>query len=124
MKSDPYGFGTDTPPKSASIVSDINSYQWNDQEWMDKRAQTNHLEKPISIYEIHLGSWRKDMEGHPRTYRELATELVQYVKKMGYTHIELLPIAEHPFAPSWGYQVTGYFSPTSRYGKPEDFMYL
>jgi 1,4-alpha-glucan branching enzyme len=124
LKSDPYGFGTETPPKSASIVEDINSYRWNDEAWMNGRAQANQLESPIAIYEVHLGSWRKDMEGRPRTYRELATELVEYVKKMGYTHIELLPIAEHPYAPSWGYQVTGYFSPTARYGTPEDFMYL
>ena len=124
MKSDPYGFGTEVPPKSASIVSDLNSYQWNDEEWMNQRSQGSLLESPIAIYEIHLGSWRKDMEGRPRTYRELAKELVEYVKKMGYTHIELLPIAEHPYAPSWGYQVTGYFSPTARHGEPEDFMYL
>ena len=124
MKSDPYGFGTETPPKSASIVSDIDSYGWNDGAWMDKRAQNSQLESPMAIYEVHLGSWRKDMEGRPRTYRELATELVEYVKKMGYTHIELLPIAEHPYAPSWGYQVTGYFSPTARHGKPEDFMHF
>ena len=124
MKSDPYGFGTETPPKSASIVEDIDSYQWSDGAWMDRRAQGNQLENPIAIYEVHLGSWRKDMEGRPRTYRELAKELVDYVKQMGYTHIELLPIAEHPYAPSWGYQVTGYFSPTARYGEPEDCMYF
>ena len=124
MKSDPYGFQMETPPKSATVVVDIDDYQWSDEEWMAGRAATRQLEAPMSIYEVHLGSWRRDAEGRPYTYRELATELVDYVKSLGYTHIELMPIAEHPYAPSWGYQVTGYFAPTSRHGTPEDFMYF
>jgi 1,4-alpha-glucan branching enzyme len=124
MKSDPYGFWMETPPKSASIVVDLDTYEWHDREWMEGRGQTNHLDSPIAFYEVHLGSWMKDENHQPLTYRQLATKLIDYVKKLGYTHIELMPIAEHPYAPSWGYQVTGYFAPTSRYGSPEDFMYF
>lgn len=124
MKADPYGFQMETPPKSASVVVDLDRFKWNDEEWMAQRAVTKQLEAPMSIYEVHLGSWRRDAEGRPRTYRELATELVNYVKELGYTHLELMPVAEHPFAPSWGYQVTGYFAPTSRLGCAEDFMYF
>jgi 1,4-alpha-glucan branching enzyme len=124
LKSDPYGFLMETPPMSASIVADLDQYEWHDQAWMDARGRANILEKPFAVYEVHLGSWRKNEHGQPYTYRELATALVQYVKEMGYTHIELMPIAEHPFAPSWGYQVTGYFAPTSRFGSAEDFMYF
>ncbi len=124
MKSDPYGFWMETPPKSASLVADIDSYEWQDEQWMADRAAAKPLDSAISFYEVHLGSWLKG-EGHgPLTYRQLASRLVAYVKQMGYTHIELMPIAEHPYAPSWGYQVIGYFAPTSRYGSPQDFMYF
>src|SRR6185437_13498638 len=124
MKSDPYGFWMETPPKSASLVADIDSYEWRDQNWMEQRGKANWLDVAVSFYEVHLGSWMKG--GHDRvlSYRELAEKLVPYVKEMGYTHIELMPIAEHPFAPSWGYQVVGYFAPTSRFGSPQDFMYF
>jgi 1,4-alpha-glucan branching enzyme len=122
MKSDPYGFWTETPPKSASVVADIDSYQWNDAEWMTRRGQTNPLDKAMSVYEVHLGSWIKNENNALPTYGELTEKLIPYVKRMGYTHIELMPIAEYPYDPSWGYQVTGYFAPTSRYGGPQDFM--
>ena len=124
LKSDPYGFAMELPPKTASIVVDLERYQWNDQAWMEKRNHVKLLEAPMSVYEVHLGSWRRDGSHHPLSYRELAVELLAYVKKMGYTHVELMPIAEHPYAPSWGYQVAGYFAPTSRHGTPEDFMYF
>ncbi len=124
MKSDPYGFAMETPPKSASVVADMDSYEWQDQDWMERRGTLKILERPISTYEVHLQSWRKGQNNQTLTYRELASELVAYVKRMGYTHIELMPVAEHPYAPSWGYQVTGYFAPTSRNGSPQDFMYF
>ncbi len=124
MKSDPYGFWMETPPKSASLVADLDSYEWQDEQWMSERAGAKPLDSAMSFYEVHLGSWLKG-EGHRSlTYRQLANKLVAYVKQMGYTHIELMPIAEHPYAPSWGYQVVGYFAPTSRYGSPQDFMYF
>ena len=126
-KSDPYAFYSELRPGTASIVYDIeNSYVWGDSEWCSQRDSGNFFEKPVSIYEVHLGSWaRVPEEGHRfLTYRELADRLVSYVVEMGYTHIELLPVAEHPFDGSWGYQLTGYYSVTSRYGKPEDFMYF
>jgi 1,4-alpha-glucan branching enzyme len=124
-KKDPYSFFNETPPKTASIVWDLG-YQWNDQSWMQKRGRHNALEAPVSIYELHLGSWKRKWEEGNRflTYRELAPELVNYVKEMGFTHVELLPVMEHPFYGSWGYQTLGYFSPTNRYGTPQDFMYL
>ena len=108
------------------MIVDINHYEWHDSRWMDARAQINWFEKPMSIYEVHPGSWQRKMEENNRfyTYRELADTLIPYVKEMGFTHLELLPIAEHPLDESWGYQVTGYFSPSSRFGSPEDFMYL
>ncbi|MBV9766396.1 MAG: 1,4-alpha-glucan branching protein GlgB [Acidobacteriaceae bacterium] len=124
MKADPYGFSMETPPKSASVVTEMDVYEWRDQQWMDQRGTTKWLDSAISIYEVHLGSWLRGEQHEPLTYRQLASKLVAYVKRMGYTHIELMPIAEHPYAPSWGYQVTGYFAPTSRYGPPEDFMYF
>ncbi len=124
LKADPFGFSMERPPKSASIVADLSTYEWGDSEWMENRAQSEALEKPFSVYEVHLGSWRRDENGEPLTYRELAKTLVEYVKSMGYTHIELMPIAEHPYSPSWGYQVTGYFAPTARFGPPQDFMYF
>ena len=114
----------ETPPKSATRVADLSTYEWHDQAWMERRAQTSLLDSAMSVYEVHLGSWMRDYSNQPLSYRELAGRLVPYVKEMGYTHIELMPIAEHPYSPSWGYQVTGYFAPTSRFGPPEDFMHL
>jgi 1,4-alpha-glucan branching enzyme len=124
QKADPYGFGTEIPPKSASVVENLDAYAWGDLEWMERRAEGDILRKPVSIYEVHLESWLRGPRNEWLTYRDLATTLVQYVKDMGYTHIELLPVAEHPFSGSWGYQVTGYYAPTSRFGRPQDFMHL
>jgi 1,4-alpha-glucan branching enzyme len=121
-KADPLAFYSEMRPKTASIVWDIGGYQWQDEEWMAQRRASSPDETPVSIYEVHLGSWRRKNGWEWLTYRELADELVPYVKEMGYTHVELLPIAEHPFDGSWGYQVTGFFAPTSRYGTPQDFM--
>lgn len=123
-KIDPYGFHAERRPNTASIVADLDSYKWADAEWMETRAEKNMLEEPMSTYEVHLGSWKRNADNEWLTYRELAHELVNYVKEMGYTHIELMPVAEHPFDGSWGYQVTGYYAPTSRFGTPEDFMYF
>jgi len=127
-KSDPYGFAAELRPKTASIVADIHQYQWQDEASMQDRTQRQQLSSPISIYEVHPGSWRRVIEesGENRvmTYRELAHALAPYVKELGFTHIELLPITEYPYDGSWGYQVTGYFAPTSRYGSPEDFQYF
>lgn len=125
-KADPYAFFSELRPKSASIVWDLDSYQWSDGDWMQSRASKNWFEAPISIYEVHLGSWRRMPEEGSRwlTYRELAGSLVPYVKEMGYTHVQIMPVSEHPLDESWGYQTTGYFSVTSRYGNPDDFMYL
>lgn len=123
-KSDPYGFAAELRPATASIIADIDNYDWNDDTWMAMRATKDMLKQPIAIYEVHLGSWKRHDDGSWLSYRELAGELAQYCKEMGYTHIELMPVAEHPFDGSWGYQVTGYFAPTSRFGTPEDFMYF
>lgn len=125
-KADPYAFHSEVRPRSGSIVVNINKYQWHDEEWLVKRRETDPLKIPISIYEVHLGSWKRKPEEDHRflSYCELADELVNYVKEMGYTHIELLPVAEHPLDASWGYQVLGYYAPTSRFGRPEDFMYF
>ncbi|TVQ05628.1 MAG: 1,4-alpha-glucan branching enzyme [Leptolyngbya sp. DLM2.Bin27] len=146
-KSDPYGFQQEIRPKTASIVTDLDSYPWQDADWMEQRRQSEPLTQPISIYELHLGSWLHEssatpalrLDGSPEpvvtvaelkpgarflTYRELADRLIPYIKELGFTHIELLPVAEHPFDGSWGYQVTGYYAVTSRYGTPEDFMYF
>jgi 1,4-alpha-glucan branching enzyme len=124
-KADPFAFHTETPPKTASIAWDLD-YSWGDLAWMEKRRACNALDAPISIYEVHLGSWRRVPEEGNRhlSYRELAPRLAEYVKQLGFTHVEFLPVMEHPFYGSWGYQVTGYFAPTSRYGTPQDFMYL
>ncbi len=124
-KADPYAFHCETPPKTASIVWDT-SYEWQDQDWMNARLQKNAFDAPMSIYEVHLGSWMRVPEEGNRslTYRELAHKLTEYVKQLGFTHVEFMPIMEHPFFGSWGYQVTGYFAPSSRFGTPQDFMYL
>ena len=124
MKADPCGFYAETPPKSASVVWDLEKYQWGDGEWMEARARTDWLKQPVSFYEVHLESWLRGPHGQPLSYRELADTLVQYVQRMGYTHLELLPVMEHPFSGSWGYQVIGYYAPTSRFGTPDDFMYF
>lgn len=145
-KSDPYGFYQEVRPKTASIVADLDTYQWHDNDWLEQRRHTEALSQPIAVYEVHLGSWLhtamtepvqhlhgtgegvavNELKPHARylSYRELADKLIPYVKELGYTHIEMLPIAEHPFDGSWGYQVTGYYAPTSRFGSPEDFMYF
>jgi 1,4-alpha-glucan branching enzyme len=125
-KGDPYAFRWEVPPRTASIIWDIDDYEWNDGTWMQDRRRKNALDAPYSIYEVHLGSWRRVPEEANRflTYRELAPLLVNYVKEMGFTHVEFLPVMEHPFYGSWGYQTIGYFAPTSRYGTPQEFMYL
>jgi 1,4-alpha-glucan branching enzyme len=124
-KADPYGFSHEAPPRTASIVTDL-WYIWGDQTWMEERTKRNILEAPMAVYEMHLGSWmRVPEEGNrPLTYRELAPKLAAYVQSMGFTHVEFLPIMEHPLYASWGYQITGYFAPTRRYGTPTDLMYL
>jgi len=125
-KSDPYAFATELVPQTASCIWDLSGYKWGDSKWMKSRAQSNALDAPISIYEVHLGSWRRVAEEGNRflTYRELAPQLVEYMKQMGYTHVEFLPVSEHPFYGSWGYQTVAYYAPTRRYGTPQDFMYL
>jgi len=124
-KSDPYAFACETAPDTGSVVTDL-SYHWSDTEWMTHRKGRNSLTAPTSIYEMHIGSWRRRPEegNRPLTYRELATELADYLTSHGFTHVEFLPVMEHPFYGSWGYQMTGFFAPTSRYGSPQDFMYL
>ena len=126
FKADPYAFACELPPRSASRVWDVRGYAWNDAEWLERRRRTNWHEQPVSVYEVHLGSWRRvPEEGHRwLTYRELADQLVPYVRDLGFTHIELLPVSEHPFDGSWGYQTTGYYAPTARFGKPDDFAAL
>ncbi len=124
-KADPLGFHCETPPKTASIVWGLD-YTWGDEAWMKERRRHNALAAPVSIYEVHLGSWRRDPKKPDRflTYRELTPQFAEYILKAGFTHVEFLPVMEHPFYGSWGYQTTGYFAPTSRYGTPQDFMYL
>ena len=124
MKADPYAFAAEVAPKSASVVWDIGQYRWNDDDWIERRGATEWLKQPISVYEVHLESWIKGPHGALLSYRELAKRLTEYVTRLGYTHIELLPMMEHPFSGSWGYQLTGYFAPTSRFGTPDDFMYF
>ena len=125
-RADPYGRGAAVRPDTASVVRDLRGYRWRDAEWMDSRKEHNALDAPMAFYEVHLGSWRRVIEEGNRwqTYREMADTLVPYVKAMGFTHIELLPVSEHPFDGSWGYQTTGYFAPTSRFGTPADFMHF
>jgi 1,4-alpha-glucan branching enzyme len=124
-KTDPIGFLQEKPPRTASVVWDLD-YTWNDHDWMQQRAGKNSIKSAVSTYEVHLGSWMRSSDDHhrPLTYREIAPKLAEYVHHMGFTHVELLPIMEHPFYGSWGYQTTGYFAPTARYGTPQDFMFL
>ena len=124
-KGDPYALYWEIPPETASIVWDIN-YEWQDTEWMNRRKEAAGKPKPVAVYEMHLGSWKRVLEEENRylTYRELAGELPSYLEELGYTHVEFMPVMEHPFSGSWGYQITGYFAPSSRFGEPEDFMFL
>lgn len=123
-KADPYGFATEVRPNNASVVYDLTQYAWQDGAWMENRKNTQRLDVPINVYEIHLGSWRRKTGNVWLTYRELAEQLIPYVKELGYTHIEMMPVAEHPYDGSWGYQVVGYYAPTSRFGTPDDFRYF
>lgn len=125
-KADPFGFQAELRPGTASIVSDIEGYSWGDAKWIESRQKKQSYDQPVSIYEMHLGSWRRKVGEDPGflSYRETADQLVPYLKDLGYTHVELMPMAEHPYDPSWGYQTTGYYAPTSRFGTHEDFMYF
>lgn len=126
LKTDPYGLLFESPPHNASVIYDLSAYQWKDESWMQSRKTRPWHEEPISIYELHHGSWRAVVEDgdRPLSYREMAVALAAYVKEMGFTHVEFMPLAEHPFAGSWGYQVTGFFAPTHRFGEPDDFRFL
>jgi 1,4-alpha-glucan branching enzyme len=123
LKSDPVAFQSELRPATASVVHRLRDYAWGDEEWLERRRGRDMAREPMSVYEVHLGSWRWH-DGRPMTYRELADQLPAYVEEMGFTHVEFLPVSEHPYDPSWGYQVTGYFAPTSRYGGPNDFKHL
>src|SRR5262249_54524637 len=124
-KGDPYALLWETPPETASVVWTFG-HKWQDKPWLDNRYREAGSAKPWSVYEVHTGSWKKraDQGNRSLNYRELAAELVPYVVEMGFTHVELMPVMEHPYFPSWGYQITGQFAPTSRFGKPEDLMFL
>lgn len=131
LKTDPYAFQTELRPKTASIVNTLDNFEWKDNEWLEKRKKQNFTKIPINIYEVHLGSWKRDYDNKDfknewgyKNYRQLVYELVDYVKENGYTHIELLPVMEHPYDKSWGYQIINYFAPTSRFGTPQDFMFF
>ena len=124
LKADPYAFSAQLPPETASVPVGDEQYRWKDSKWLKTRKKGSAFEKPMNIYEVHLGSWKRHEDGTVYSYRELAETLVPYVVEMGYTHLELLPVMEHPFDGSWGYQLTGYYAPTSRYGSPEDFKYF
>ena len=124
LKTDPFGFFFETPPKNAAIVWDTRKFSWADENWLSKRRLKDPLREPLSIYEVHPGSWKKKSATESLNYRELATPLVDYVRKMGFTHVEFMPVAEHAYYPSWGYQVTGFYAPTSRFGTPQDFQFL
>ncbi len=126
LKSDPFAFRTEVPPATASVVHDLTRYRWTDATWMEARAKKDMKHEPFSVYEVHLASWRRvtEEDNRPLTYRELAPALAEYVKRTGFTHVELLPVAEHPFGGSWGYQVGNYYSPTARFGHPDDLRYL
>ncbi|MEG0325001.1 MAG: 1,4-alpha-glucan branching protein GlgB [Cellulosilyticaceae bacterium] len=123
-KADPYANWSEVRPHTASRVCDMRKYKWHDSKWMEKRKDKQYVSEPVSIYEVHIGSWKKHLDGNFYTYREMADDLVKYLLEMNYTHVELLGVMEHPFDGSWGYQVTGYFAPTSRYGTPDDFRYF
>ena len=124
LKSDPYAFHSETPPDNASIVFNIDEYAWNDSNWFENRKNKDKLKEPMNIYEIHAGSWRRYPDGNYFNYRKIADELVPYLKEMHYTHVQFMPLMEYPFGGSWGFQTTGYFSATSRYGTPSDLMYM
>ena len=124
LKTDPYGFFFESAPKNASIVWNNRKFKWTDAAWLQRRRQQDALRSPFSIYEIHIGSWKKKSAAESFSYRELAAPLIEYVQRLGFTHVEFLPVAEHVYFPSWGYQVTGFYAPTSRYGTPEDFQFL
>jgi 1,4-alpha-glucan branching enzyme len=124
LKTDPYGFFFETPPKNAAIVWENDRFPWSDEAWMKHRGEKNPLKAPLSIYEVHIGSWKKKTLGESLSYRELAEPLVEYVQEMGFTHVEFMPVAEHAYYPSWGYQVTGFYAPSSRFGTPDDFQFL
>ncbi len=122
LKADPYAFSGELRPNTASMLYDLDGYTWNDQEWMEKRATWTAYKSPVNIYEMHLGSWRRGENGEMLTYGDIADQLIPYIEEMGYTHVELLPVMEHPLDMSWGYQVTGYYAATARHGKPHDLM--
>jgi len=124
LKADPYGQHFELRPRTGSVIPAATGHPWDDREWMERRRQSDWQHSPMSVYEVHLGSWQRGIEGEFLGYRELAHRLVDYVKEMGFTHIELLPVTEHPYDPSWGYQATGYFAPTRRFGEPDDFRYF
>src|SRR5688572_1766369 len=124
QKADPLAFHAEVRPRSASVVWDIDGYDWGDGNWMRQRGKRQALDAAITTYEMHLGSWRRGEDGRWLTYAELARELPAYISDMGYTHVEFMPVMEHPFDGSWGYQVTSYFAPTSRFGTPQEFMAL
>src|SRR5262245_35683907 len=126
IKADPFALAAELPPRTASVTSDLGGHVWQDAPWMHDRRDRSPLDRPVAIYELHAGSWRRNPYegGRQLTWRELAAELVPYVTELGFTHIELMPVMEHPFDGSWGYQVTGYFAPTSRHGSPDDFRYF